>query len=127
MDILFSTNKSGKSSGGNTYRQLFVTDKGFVGVVTMNSESKFLQDVKQFAKEIGAPEEIICDMSGEWTSNNLQNLCSEIGTILQFLEEVTPWANKAKLYIGLIKEAVQKDMKDSNYPLALWYYCVERR
>jgi hypothetical protein len=35
--------------------------------------------------------------------------------------------NKAELYIGLIKEAVRKDMKDSNCPLALWDYCVERR
>ena len=42
------------------------------------------------------------------------------------LEEGTPWANKAELYIGIIKEAVHKDMK-SNCPLPLWDYCVERR
>jgi hypothetical protein len=42
----------------------------------------------------------------------------EIGTTLRVLEEGTPWANKAELYIGLIKEAVRKDMKDSNCPLA---------
>ena len=43
------------------------------------------------------------------------------------LEEGTPWANKAELYIGIIKEAVRKDMKESNCPLPLWDYCVERR
>jgi len=51
----------------------------------------------------------------------------EIGTTLRVLEEGTPWSYKAELYIGLIKEAVQKDMKDSNCPLAFWDYCVERR
>jgi hypothetical protein len=43
------------------------------------------------------------------------------------LEEGTPWANKAELYIGLIKEAVRKDMKESNCPFVLWDYCIERR
>jgi hypothetical protein len=33
--------------------------------------------------------------------------------MLRVLEEGTPWKNKARLYIGLIKEAVQTDMKDS--------------
>ena len=43
------------------------------------------------------------------------------------LEEGTPWANRAELYIGIIKEAVRKDMKESNCPLPFWDYCVERR
>ena len=30
------------------------------------------------------------------------------------LEEGTPWSNKAELYIGLIIEAVRKDMHESN-------------
>ena len=34
---------------------------------------------------------------------------------------------KAELHIGLIKEAVRKDMKESDCPLAFWDYCVERR
>jgi hypothetical protein len=46
---------------------------------------------------------------------------------LQVLEEGTPWANKAELYIGLIKEAVHMhmNMKDSNCPLTFLDYCVE--
>ena len=47
--------------------------------------------------------------------------------MLRALEEGTPWANKAELYIGLIKEAVRKDMRESNSPLVLWDYCTERR
>ena len=127
MDTFFATKKSGKSSRGHTCCQLFVTDKGFVYVVPMRTKSEVLQAVKQFAKEIGAPDAIICDMSREQTSRSLRKFCGEIGTTLRVLEEGTPWANKAELYIGLIKEAVRKDMKDSNCPLAFWDYCAERR
>ena len=38
-----------------------------------------------------------------------------------------PGANTAELYIGIIKESVQKDMKVPNSPLDFWYHCVERR
>jgi hypothetical protein len=93
----------------------------------MKSKIEVLQAVKQFAKEVGAPDAIICDMAGEQTSQPLRKFCNEIGTTLRVLEEGTPWVNKAELYIGLIKEAVRKDMKDSNCPLAFWDYCVERR
>jgi hypothetical protein len=127
MDTFFATKKAGKSSRGHSCCQLFVTDKGFVYVVPMQSKAEVLQAVKQFAKEIGAPDAIICDMAGEQTSRELKRFCQEIGTTLRVLEEGTPWANKAELYIGLIKEAVRKDMKDSDCPLAFWDYCVERR
>ena len=56
MDTFFATSKAGKSSRGHTCCQLFVTDKGYVYVVPMKSKSEVLQAVKQFAKELGAPE-----------------------------------------------------------------------
>ena len=77
----------------------------------MKSKSEAIQAVKQFSKEIGAPNAIILDAAGEQTSKALRKYCSNIGMILQYLEEGTPWANKAKLFIGLIKGAVRKDMK----------------
>ena len=70
MDTFFATKTAGKSSRGNTCCQLFVTDKGYVYVVSMKSKSEVLQAVKQFAKEIGAPDAIISDASGEQTSKN---------------------------------------------------------
>ena len=127
MDTFFATSKGGKSSRGHNCCQLFVTDKGFVYVVPMKSKSEVLQAVKQFAKEIGAPDAIVCDAAGEQKSGELRKFLNEIGTSLRLLEENTPWANKAELYIGLIKEAVRKDMMSSNCPLAFWDYCVERR
>ena len=92
--------------------------RDYVYVVPMSSKSEVLQAVKEFAKEIGAPEAVICDAAREQKSKSLRKFLGEIGTTLRILEEGTPWANKAELYIGLIKEAVRKDMKDSDCPLA---------
>jgi hypothetical protein len=127
MDTFFATRKAGESSRGHTCCQLFVTDKGFVYVVPMKSKSEVLQAVKEFTKEIGAPDAIIADPSGEQTSMALRKFCNEIGTTLRAIEAGTQWANRAELYIGLMKEAVRKDMKESNCPLVFWDYCVERR
>ena len=60
-------------------------------------------------------------------SLEVRKFCNNIGTTLWALEEGTPWSNKAELYIGLLKEAVQKDMRESDSPMSLWDYCVERR
>lgn len=127
MDTFFATKKAKKSSRGHTCCQIFVTDKGFVYVIPMRNRKEVLQAVKQFAKEIGAPDAIICDAAREQKSLELRKFCNEIGTTLRVLEENTPWANKAELYIGLLKEAVRKDMRESNSPLAFWDYCMERR
>ena len=127
MDTFFATSKGGKSSRGNTCCQLFVTDKGFLYVVPMQSKRQVLDAMKQFAKEIGAPDAFVCDVSGEQTSPAVRKFCNDIGSTLRTLEEGTPWANKAELYIGLLKEAVRKDMKEASSPLAFWDYCVERR
>jgi hypothetical protein len=93
----------------------------------MKSEAKALKAVKQFAKEIGAPEATTCDKAGKQTSQALKRFWQEIGATLRVIKEGTPWANKAKLCIGLIKEAVRKCMKESDRPLAFWDCCVERQ
>ena len=99
MDTFLATRKAQRSVRGNTCCQLFVTDKGFIYVVPMRTRLDLLSAVKQFAKEIGAPEAIICDHSGEQSSDKVKKFCQEIGTSLRFIEEGTPWANMAVLYI----------------------------
>jgi hypothetical protein len=78
-------------------------------------------------KEIGAPDAIICDGAGEQSSHELKHFCGQIGTTLRHLEEGTPWANRAELYIGILKQAVRTDMQVADSPVAFWDYCVERR
>ena len=80
----------------------------------MKKKSEVLLAIKQFAKEIGAPDSFVADMSGEQMSSEVKKFCNDIGTTLRALKEGTPWSNQAELYIGLIKEAVRKDMCESN-------------
>ena len=127
MDTFFATKKGGRSTRGNTCCQLFATDKGFLFVVPMQRRGQVLEAMKMFAKEIGAPSAFVADMSKEQMSKDVKLLCNEIGSTLRALEEGTPWSNKAELYIGLLKEAVRKDLKESDSPMKLWDYCVERR
>ena len=77
----------------------------------MKTKKEVPQTVKQFAKEIGAPDAINCDAAGDQTSGSLREFFHKIGTTLRALEEGTPWSEKAELYIGLLKESVSKDMK----------------
>ena len=127
MDPFFATKKAMRSSRGNNCMQLFVTDKSFVYVVPMRSKADVPAALKLFSKEIGAPDAIVCDDSGEQTSRKVKTFLQEIGTSLRVLEKGTQWANRAELYVGLLKNAVRKDMKDSGAPLPFWDYCAERR
>eukprot|EP00957_Ditylum_brightwellii_P162463 12371182-Ditylum_brightwellii.AAC.1 len=71
----------------------------------MNTRLDVMQGVKEFAKVVGALDAIICDIAREQKSENLKKFLGELSTTLRVLEERTPWANTAKLYIGLMKEA----------------------
>ena len=87
MDTFFATKKGGQSSRGHTCCQLFVTDKGFIYVVPMKKKSEVLLSIKQFAKEIGAPDSFVADISGEQMSSEVKKFCNDIGTTLRALEE----------------------------------------
>ena len=67
------------------------------------------------------------DPEGTQRSEGLLKAANDMNLPLKFLERRTQWANLAELYIGLLKEAVRKDMKDSDSPLKFWDYCAERR
>ena len=64
MDTFFATKKGGPfiTRPYNTCCQLFVTDKGFIYVVLMKKKSEVLLAIKQFAKEIGAPDSFVNQM-----------------------------------------------------------------
>ena len=60
-------------------------------------------------------------------SREVKEFCNNIVTALRMLEQKTQWANRAELYVGLLKEAVRKDMKTAGYPLVLWDCAADRR
>ena len=83
--------------------------------------------LRQFAKDVGAPEILVCDPHPSHKSFELKDFCNKIGTTLKILEQGTQWANRAELYVGLVKEAVRKDIHIFHSPLVLWDYAEESR
>ena len=126
MDTFFVTKKA-RSTRGYTMMQIFVSDKGFVKVYGMKSLTEIPECIKLFAKEVGAPNIFVCDPQRNQTDKRVREFCQKIGTTLRVLEEGTQHANRAELYIGLLKEGVRQDMRESHSPLRLWDYCAERR
>jgi hypothetical protein len=125
-DTFFVTKKA-KSSRGNVACQLYVSDKGYIAAYPMKSESKFLDTLKMFSKDVGAPEVLVADPAKTQKKKEVKDYCIKIGTRLRILEEATQWANRAELYIGMMKEGVRKDIRVANAPLVFWDYAVERR
>ena len=52
----------------------------------MKSKSEVLHAVKEFAKEVGAPNMIVSNPSREQMSQPLRKFCSQIGTALKHIE-----------------------------------------
>ena len=125
-DTFFVTAK-GESTRGNKSAQIFVSDKGFVAIYLMKSKGNFIDALKLFCKEVGVPMSLVVDPSGEQTSKKVKKFCHQVQTSLRILEESTQWANRAELYVGLFKESIRKDIKQTNCPLRLWDYCAKRR
>ena len=107
--------------------QLFVSDKGFVKVYGMKSEKEFINALKLFCKEVGAPKAFIVDGAQVEKSNKVRQFLNKVGTTLRVLEGETQHADRAGLYIGLMKSGVGKDMREANSPMCLWCYACERR
>jgi hypothetical protein len=93
----------------------------------MQHQRDYFLALRQFAKEVGAPEILVCDPHPTQTQRKVKEFCTQIGTTLRILKARTQWANCAELYVGLIKEATRKDMQATGSPLVLWDYCMERR
>ncbi len=88
----------------------------------MKHQQDYFLALKQFAKDVGAPNVLVCDLHPAQTKWEDHEFCTQIGTTLKVLEAETQWANCAKLYIGLMKEATRKGMHSSGSPLVLWDY-----
>jgi hypothetical protein len=102
--------KATKSLRGNTCCQVFVPDKDFLASYPMRQESEYPLSLKEFAKDVGAPEVLFCDGSKTQNQRQVKLLCTQMGTTVKKLEAETQWANRAELAIGIVKEATRKDL-----------------
>ena len=53
----------------------------------MKRKSEVLLAIKQSAKEVGAPDSFVADMSGEQMSSEVKKFCNDIGTTSRVFEE----------------------------------------
>jgi hypothetical protein len=87
-DTLFATAKA-KSTLGNIYGQVFVSDKGFVYFCPMKDQRSYFSTLKQFAKEVGAPKVLVCDLHPIQKKREVKEFCVQIGTTLCVLKAKT--------------------------------------
>ena len=76
----------------------------------MQSQNEFPVALHWFCKQVGVPVNLIIDGHKAQTSSDVKTFYHQVGIMLKILETRTPWANRAKLYIDLLKEAVRRDM-----------------
>ena len=87
-----------------------LSDKGYVKLYLMKSLTEYPSALRQFAKEFGALEIMVANPHKSHASKEVMDFCNKIGTTLRLLEQKTQWENRAKLYVGLMKEAVRNDI-----------------
>ena len=106
--------------------QIFISDKGYVKVYPMKSLTEYPSALRQFDKEVGAPDILVANPHKSHASKEVMDFCNKIGTTLRLLEQNTQWANCAELYVGLMKEAERKDIRLTGSPLVLWDFAEEQ-
>ena len=74
-DTLFVMS-SAKSSHGNICSHRFVSDKGFVALYLMKKQSDYFLALKQFAKDVGAPDVLVCGPQPAQTRREVWELCT---------------------------------------------------
>ena len=127
MDTFFATKQKGfTSKRGHTCAQLFVTEFNHIHVCPMKGRKEGIYAaVKEYFKAKGLPIAIVADGATEQVQGETRKLCNLVGCDIRELEKNTSWANRAELYIGIMKNKVRRAMKLSGAPLRLWCYCVE--
>ena len=96
-------------------------------MIPVTSKGEFPKALKEFCKEVGVPLDFICDPSGEQTSGEVIQFANNVAMNLKILEENTQHANLAELYIGIMKNAISRDLRETGCPLTFWCYTTEWR
>ena len=89
---MFATAKT-KSLCGNTCVQIFVLDKDYPAIYPMKKKADYILALQEFAKDIGAPDVLTCDLAWTEKKREVKDFCTQIGTTLHILEAETQWAN----------------------------------
>ena len=74
-----------KSTRGNVCCQIFVSDRGYVAVYPMKSQSEFPTTLHWFCKQVGVPDALVTDGHKSLKSNEVRRFCDQVGTTLRTL------------------------------------------
>jgi hypothetical protein len=127
MDTFFCDSKHTVSTRGNVCAQLYVSDFNYVHIIPMHKRSDLPLAMKSLFKQVGVPPAIICDGAREQVKGETRKLLNQVNCDIRELEAASPWSNRAELFIGIVKNDIKKDLKDSNCPMNLWDYCAQYR
>ena len=72
-DTMFA--KAAKSLRNEIYCQVFVSDKGYITVYPMETQSEFEKVFHVFCKQIGVPNTLVVDSHKAQKSNKIKNFC----------------------------------------------------
>ena len=81
----FFVTKEAKSTREHTCMQIFFSNKGFIKVYPMRLQRDYPAALRQFAKDAGAPEILVCDPHPSQKSFEVNNFCNKIRTTLKLL------------------------------------------
>ena len=116
-----------KHTRGNKCCQFVVSNKGYVVVYLMKSQDEFETALYWFCKEVGVPVDLGVDGFSSQKKRSVKRFCNQVGATLKILKRANPWENRAGIYIGVLKEADTKHMRESNSPMVLWDYEIQHR
>ena len=77
----------------------------------MKKESEYFLALKEFAKDVGAPDVLVCDSAKTQKKQEVREFYTLICTTLRILKAETQWANWAELFVGLVKESPARIFK----------------
>ena len=59
----------------------------------MRTQSEYMSALKQFSKDVGVPNVLICDSHPSQKARDVKQFLTTVGTTLKILEAETQWAN----------------------------------
>ena len=86
---MYVTRKAKKSMRGNTCVQVFVSNKSFLAIYPMKDTKSYIKSLKLFAKDVGAPAKLVCDVHPTQKKHEVHDFLTQIGTTLRVLEANT--------------------------------------
>ena len=75
--------------------------------------------LKSFFKDVGVPDTLVANGSPKQIAGESRRLCQMVQCHIDQLQPGTPWTNRTKLNIGILKQRTKEDLKASGSPMVL--------